>query len=123
MAKAAGRGSRRPGPRVEPAELDRGLRRHRQRRRPRRPGDQPQHHPVAAENDGTGHFTDITAGSGLFLTGFFLQAKLADFDNDGHLDCLTSGGTGAQYFLLGNGDGTFTELDWPQGRVRPSDSQ
>ena len=65
------------------------------------------------ENDGTGHFTDITAGSGLFLTGFFLQAKLADFDNDGHLDCLTSGGTGAQYFLLGNGDGTFTELDWP----------
>ena len=64
-------------------------------------------------NDGTGHFTDITAGSGLGIAGFFLQAKLADFDNDGHLDVLTSGGSNAQHFLLGQGDGTFVLMDWP----------
>ena len=67
------------------------------------------------ENDGTGHFTDITAGSGLDITGFFLQAKLADFDNDGHLDLLTSGGGSAQNFLLGQGDGTFEAVPWPFG--------
>lgn len=65
------------------------------------------------ENDGTGHFTDITAGSGLEIVGFFLQAKLADFDNDGFLDLLTSGGGSAQHFLLGNGDGTFAAEGWP----------
>lgn len=67
------------------------------------------------QNDGTGHFTDITEGSGLDITGFFLQAKMADFDNDGHLDLMTSGGGGAQHFLLGQGDGTFEALDWPFG--------
>ena len=65
------------------------------------------------ENDGTGQFTDVTTGSGLEIMGFFLQAKLADFNNDGHLDLLTSGGSSAQHFLLGNGDGTFSETPWP----------
>lgn len=60
------------------------------------------------ENDGTGHFTDITAGSGLELSGFFLQAKMVDFDNDGYLDLVYSGGLHAAYH--GNGDGTFTEV-------------
>ena len=67
------------------------------------------------ENDGTGHFTDITAGSGLDIVGFFLQAKMADFDNDGHLDLLTSGGGDAQHFLLGQGNGTFAPVPWPFG--------
>lgn len=67
------------------------------------------------ENDGTGHFTDITAGSGLDVTGFFLQAKLADLDNDGFLDLLTTGGTNAQRCFLGQGDGTFAPAAWPFG--------
>lgn len=33
------------------------------------------------ENDGQGYFTDITEGSGLDYSGFFLQGKLSDFDN------------------------------------------
>jgi hypothetical protein len=65
------------------------------------------------QNDGTGHFTDITAGSGLEVTGLFLQAKLADFDNDGFLDLLTSGNNVANYFFLGLGDGTFEVQPWP----------
>jgi hypothetical protein len=59
-------------------------------------------------NDGTGHFTNATAGSGLEnTTGFFLQAKMEDMDNDGFLDILTGS---AQHFFLGKGDGTFTEV-------------
>jgi len=67
------------------------------------------------ENDGTGHFTDITSASGLEVVGFFLQAKLADLNNDGFLDLLTTGGTNAQRFFLGNGDGTFSPSAWPFG--------
>lgn len=57
------------------------------------------------ENDGTGHFTDITAGSGLQFNGFFLQSKFADFDNDGFLDVLIAGGD--EFFFKGSGSGTF----------------
>lgn len=61
------------------------------------------------ENDGAGNFTNITAGSGLgTTTGFFLQAKMEDMDNDGFLDVLTGS---AEHFFRGNGDGTFTEIN------------
>jgi hypothetical protein len=60
------------------------------------------------ENDGTGQFTDVTAGSGLEISGFFLQGKMEDFDNDGFLDIMTGS---AEHFFKGNGDGTFTEIN------------
>jgi len=59
------------------------------------------------ENDGTGHYTEVTAGSGLEVTGFFLQGLFRDFDNDGYLDVLTSS---AHHYFKGNGDGTFDEV-------------
>ncbi|MCB9170581.1 MAG: VCBS repeat-containing protein [Flavobacteriales bacterium] len=60
------------------------------------------------ENDGTGHFTNVTAGSGLeSFSGFFLQGLFRDMDNDGYLDIMT--GTTDHYFK-GHGDGTFTEV-------------
>ncbi|MAC18016.1 MAG: hypothetical protein CMC97_06965 [Flavobacteriales bacterium] len=65
------------------------------------------------ENDGTGHYTDITAGSGMEVSGFFLQSKFEDFDNDGFLDFITSGDNSSNYFFRGNGDGTFEQLPWP----------
>jgi hypothetical protein len=58
------------------------------------------------ENDGKGYFTDITSGSGLEVSGFFLQAKMADFDNDGWMDLLYAGGT--QGYFHNNGNNTFT---------------
>jgi hypothetical protein len=61
------------------------------------------------ENDGNGFFTDITAGSGLQVEGFFLQAILKDFDNDGYVDVLYAGGVHG--FRKGNGDGTFTTVN------------
>lgn len=60
------------------------------------------------ENDGTGYFTDITEGSGLEVSGFFLQAKMDDFDNDGFVDLIYTGGD--EGFFRNNGDHTFTEV-------------
>ena len=60
------------------------------------------------ENDGLGYFTNITEGSGLQIEGFFLQAKMEDFDNDGYVDLVYAGGTHS--FLHNNGDGTFTQM-------------
>lgn len=65
------------------------------------------------QNDGSGHFTDITAGSGLEVIGLFLQAKLADLNNDGHLDLLTAGNALANHCFLGAGDGTFQAIPMP----------
>ncbi|MCB9170742.1 MAG: CRTAC1 family protein [Flavobacteriales bacterium] len=58
-------------------------------------------------NDGTGHFTDATSGSGIEYSSFFLQSKLEDLDNDGYLDLITGGG---EYYFHGDGDGTFTQI-------------
>lgn len=57
-------------------------------------------------NDGTGHYTNITMGSGLGNTSFPLQCLFRDLDNDGFLDILIAGGS--EFFYRGNGDGTFT---------------
>jgi hypothetical protein len=59
-------------------------------------------------NDGTGHFTEI-GDNGLNIIGFLLQVHMEDFDNDGFLDILVSGGS--QFYLKGNGDGTFTPVE------------
>lgn len=63
-------------------------------------------------NDGNGNFTEATVGSGLQISGAFLQVKLVDLDNDGYLDLITSGNLGgsAEHYFKGNGDGTFTEI-------------
>jgi hypothetical protein len=60
-------------------------------------------------NDGAGYFTDVTVGTGLDVSGFFLQAKFADMDNDGHLDLIHSGGV--HRYFHNNGDLTWTEMD------------
>src|SRR5690606_25688720 len=62
------------------------------------------------ENDGTGQFTAITDGSGLAVTGFFLQSKLVDLDNAGYLDLITAGGGGGARVFRNNGDKTFTSV-------------
>ena len=42
------------------------------------------------------------------MTGFFLQAKLEDFDNDGFVDLVYSGG--AHAYFKNNGDQTFSNV-------------
>lgn len=62
------------------------------------------------ENDGTGHYTEITANSGLALTGLFLQSKFVDLDNNGYVDLMISGGNGSAHVFRNDGDKSFTEL-------------
>ncbi|MEO8069016.1 MAG: CRTAC1 family protein [Flavobacteriales bacterium] len=58
-------------------------------------------------NDGTGHFSNATTGSGLEYTNFFLQSKMEDLDNDGFIDLLCVEGN---YYFHNDGDGTFTRI-------------
>lgn len=60
-------------------------------------------------NDGAGNFTDVTVAAGLDIEGFFLQAKMSDFDNDGFIDVLYAGG--AHSYFRNNGDGSFTQVN------------
>jgi hypothetical protein len=72
------------------------------------------------ENDGTGNYAEITAGSGLEITGFFLQSKFVDMDNDGFLDLMIAGGI--ERFFRNNGNKTFTAVNnlFPAGDVMHS---
>ncbi len=68
------------------------------------------------QNDGTGHFTDITSSTGFTTPGMDpIESMVEDFDNDGFLDVLiTGGGNGDSYFLYhNNGNSTFTLLTLP----------
>jgi hypothetical protein len=47
-------------------------------------------HKSLFQNDGTGHFKDVTKESGMFDYGFGMSASPADYDNDGNLDMYTS---------------------------------
>ena len=60
-------------------------------------------------NDGTGHYTDVTSTSGINVGGTPIQGVMRDFDNDGFVDILVSGGT--QHLYHNNGDTTFTEVN------------
>lgn len=59
------------------------------------------------ENDGQGHFTDITAASGIesVIAGLPMQGVFRDFDNDGYVDILVSGSN--HYLFHNNGNKTF----------------
>jgi hypothetical protein len=61
------------------------------------------------ENDGTGHFTDITASTNLDIPGLPIQGIWEDFDNDGYLDILVAGSKHSIW--KNNGDKTFTFIE------------
>jgi hypothetical protein len=63
------------------------------------------------ENDGAGHFTDITANTGILnaIQGAPIQGVFRDFDNDGFVDILVAGSY--QYIFRNNGDKTFSQVD------------
>ena len=61
-------------------------------------------------NDGSGHYTDITASTGFDITDITpIQSVMEDFDNDGFVDILASGSSSRMY--RNNGTGTFTRVD------------
>ena len=62
------------------------------------------------ENDGTGHFTDITVASGFNIgTTFEIESQIEDFDNDGFQDIILTGTRDIMF--RNNGNMTFTIFD------------
>ncbi|MGB9458774.1 MAG: CRTAC1 family protein [Bryobacteraceae bacterium] len=61
------------------------------------------------ENDGTGHFKDVTAKAGLTGTGYDTGVAIGDYDNDGYEDIFV-GGVYRNTLYHNNGDGTFTDV-------------
>jgi hypothetical protein len=64
------------------------------------------------ENDGSGHFTDISEAAGIAISGGYIQGIMRDFDNDGFIDIVTAA---PAYLFHNNGDRTFTQMPSPFG--------
>lgn len=64
------------------------------------------------ENDGSGHFTDISVQAGIFnaVGGLPIQGIFRDFDNDGFVDILVAGTN--DYLFHNNGNKTFTNVSF-----------
>jgi len=60
-------------------------------------------------NDGKGHFTDVTAGSGLDVSFYGMGAATGDYDNDGLADVFITA-VGGNHLFHNNGNGKFQEL-------------
>ena len=70
------------------------------------------------ENDGHGHFTDVTAKAGLAGSGYDIGVAVADYDNDGYEDIFVAG-VYKNTLYHNNGDGTFTDVTAKAGLNKP----
>ena len=73
------------------------------------------------ENDGQGHFKDVTERAGMAGTGFDNCVAIGDYDNDGYQDVFVGGVHGNRLYH-NNGNGTFTDVTHKAGLDKP-DSQ
>jgi enediyne biosynthesis protein E4 len=70
------------------------------------------------ENDGHGHFTDVTKKAGLVGTGFDVGVAIGDYDNDGYEDIFVAG-VHHNTLYHNNGNGTFTDVSAKAGFNKP----
>jgi hypothetical protein len=71
--------------------------------------DSPKYSNRLFENDGNGHFTDVTVKAGLAGTGYDVGVAIGDYDNDGYEDIFVAG-VYRNTLYHNNGDGTFTDV-------------
>jgi hypothetical protein len=60
-------------------------------------------------NDGRGHFTDVTRGSGLDVSMIGMGVAVGDYDGDGFPDIFVTG-IGGNRLFHNRGDGTFADV-------------
>jgi hypothetical protein len=65
-------------------------------------------------NDGHGHFTDVTAGSGLDVSFYGMGVAVGDYDNDG-LDDVFITAVGGNHLFHNEGNGKFKEVTLTAG--------
>jgi enediyne biosynthesis protein E4 len=65
--------------------------------------------PALYHNDGKGHFTDVTAGSGLDVSCYGMGVAVGDFDNDGLEDVFITA-VGGNHLFHNEGNGKFREV-------------
>ena len=70
--------------------------------------------PALYHNDGHGHFTDVTAGSGLDVSLYGMGVAIGDYDNDG-LDDVFITAVGGNHLFHNEGGGKFKEVTLPAG--------
>jgi len=70
------------------------------------------------ENDGHGHFTDVTEKAGVAGTGYDTGVAIGDYDNDGYEDIFVAG-VYRNTLYHNNGNGTFTDVTAKAGLNKP----
>ncbi len=74
------------------------------------------------ENDGAGHFRDVTARAGVAGTGYDTGVAIGDYDNDGYEDIFV-GGVYHNTLYHNNGDGTFSDVTVKAGLASKPDPE
>jgi hypothetical protein len=80
--------------------------------------DSPKYFNRLFENDGKGHFTDVTEKAGLAGSGYDTGVAVGDFDNDGCEDIFLAG-VHRNTLYHNNCDGTFTDVTAKAGVSGP----
>jgi hypothetical protein len=80
--------------------------------------DSPKYSNRLFENDGKGHFTDVTVKAGLAGTGYDTGVAIGDYDNDGSEDIFVAG-VYRNTLYHNNGDGTFSDVTAQAGLNKP----
>ena len=80
--------------------------------------DSPKYSNRLFENDGKGHFTDVTEKAGLAGTGYDTGVAIGDYDNDGNEDIFVAG-VYRNTLYHNNGDGTFSDVTAKAGLDKP----
>ena len=78
------------------------------------PAGQPAPTPALFRNDGTGHFENVTAGSGLDVSFYGTGVAVGDYDNDGLPDVLITA-VGGNHLFHNQGGGKFVEVTAASG--------
>lgn len=80
--------------------------------------DSPKYSNRLFENDGHGHFTDVTQKAGLAGSGFDMAVAIGDYDNDGYEDIFVAG-VYRNTLYHNNGNGNFTDVTEKAGLNKP----
>ena len=65
-------------------------------------------------NDGTGHFKDVTSGSGLDVSFYGMGVAVGDYDNDGRVDVFITA-VGGNHLFHNEGGGKFRDVTTEAG--------